>query len=143
MTEPILVAQSKEPIFLLPKMANRHGLIAGATGTGKTVTLQTLAENFSARGVAVFMADVKGDLAGLSQPVPALAFEYLPRALDRVDACVDRLRALDHYVYNWSPGESYRLTSDRWLEGPQLLESLRLARRSGDVYARRVPATSI
>jgi DNA helicase HerA-like ATPase len=68
MAEPILVAQSKEPIFLLPKMANRHGLIAGATGTGKTVTLQTLAENFSARGVAVFMADVKGDLAGLSQP---------------------------------------------------------------------------
>jgi hypothetical protein len=49
-------------------MANRHGLIAGATGTGKTVTLQTLAENFSALGVPVFMADVKGDLAGLSQP---------------------------------------------------------------------------
>ena len=68
MAEPILVAQSKEQIFLLPKMANRHGLIAGATGTGKTVTLQTLAESFSARGVAVFMADVKGDLAGLSQP---------------------------------------------------------------------------
>src|SRR6476659_8086587 len=68
MTEPILVAQSQEPIFLLPKMANRHGLIAGATGTGKTVTLQTLAENFSTRGVAVFMADVKGDLAGMSQP---------------------------------------------------------------------------
>src|SRR5205085_7422549 len=67
MAEPIRVAQSKEPIFLLPKMANRHGLIAGATGTGKTVTLQTLAENFSARGVPVFMADVKGDLAGLSQ----------------------------------------------------------------------------
>src|SRR5437762_11935898 len=66
--EPILVAQSKEPIFLLAKMANRHGLIAGATGTGKTVTLQTLAENFSVRGVPVFMADVKGDLAGLSQP---------------------------------------------------------------------------
>ena len=68
MNEPILIAQSKEQIFLLPKMANRHGLIAGATGTGKTVTLQTLAENFSARGVPVFMADVKGDLAGLSQP---------------------------------------------------------------------------
>jgi uncharacterized protein len=67
MAEPILIAQSKEQIFLLPKMANRHGLIAGATGTGKTVTLQTLAENFSARGVPVFMADVKGDLAGLSQ----------------------------------------------------------------------------
>jgi DNA helicase HerA-like ATPase len=67
MAEPILIAQSKEQIFLLPKMANRHGLIAGATGTGKTVTLQTLAENFSARGVSVFVADVKGDLAGLSQ----------------------------------------------------------------------------
>src|SRR3989442_15574767 len=67
MAEPILVAQSNEPIFLLPKMANRHGLIAGATGTGKTVTLQTLAENFSARGVAVFMADVNGDLAGISK----------------------------------------------------------------------------
>ena len=67
MSEPIFIAQSKEQIFLLPKMANRHGLIAGATGTGKTVTLQTLAENFSARGVPVFMADVKGDLAGLSQ----------------------------------------------------------------------------
>jgi len=67
MNEPIFVAQSDHPIFLLPKMANRHGLVAGATGTGKTVTLQTLAEGFSARGVPVFMADVKGDLAGLSQ----------------------------------------------------------------------------
>src|SRR6266576_4506951 len=68
MTDPILIAKSgKQPIWMLPKMANRHGLIAGATGTGKTVTLQTLAENFSARGVPVFMADVKGDLAGLSQ----------------------------------------------------------------------------
>jgi DNA helicase HerA-like ATPase len=68
MNDPILIAQTgKQPIYLLPKMANRHGLIAGATGTGKTVTLQTLAENFSARGVPVFMADVKGDLAGLSQ----------------------------------------------------------------------------
>ncbi|MDQ6809656.1 MAG: DUF853 domain-containing protein [Verrucomicrobiota bacterium] len=68
MNDPIFIAQGDEPLYLLPKMANRHGLIAGATGTGKTVTLQTLAENFSARGVPVFMADVKGDLAGLSQP---------------------------------------------------------------------------
>src|SRR4029077_8745374 len=68
MADPILVAESKEQIFLLPKMANRHGLIAGATGTGKTGTLQTLAEKFSARGVPFFLADVKGDLAGLSQP---------------------------------------------------------------------------
>src|SRR3954447_17491749 len=67
MTDPIFIAQSKNPIYLLPKLANRHGLIAGATGTGKTVTLQSLAESFSARGVPVFMADVKGDLAGISQ----------------------------------------------------------------------------
>src|SRR5499427_7829001 len=65
--EPILVARNKTDLLLLPQMANRHGLIAGATGTGKTVTLQVLAENFSARGVPVFMADVKGDLAGISQ----------------------------------------------------------------------------
>jgi DNA helicase HerA-like ATPase len=66
---PILIAQSgSTPIHLLPAMANRHGLVAGATGTGKTVTLQALAEGFSAQGVPVFLADVKGDLAGLSQP---------------------------------------------------------------------------
>ena len=67
MTEPLLIAKAKEPLYLLPKMANRHGLIAGATGTGKTVTLQVMAERFSAIGVPVFMADVKGDLAGVSQ----------------------------------------------------------------------------
>jgi DNA helicase HerA-like ATPase len=65
---PILLAKSDSEIFLLPQMANRHGLIAGATGTGKTVTLQLLAESFSAMGVPVFLADVKGDLAGISQP---------------------------------------------------------------------------
>ena len=56
------------PVDLLVGMANRHGLIAGATGTGKTVTLQTLAEGFSRAGVPVFLADVKGDLSGLAQP---------------------------------------------------------------------------
>ena len=55
-------------VCLLPKMANRHGLISGATGTGKTVTLQVLAEGFSRLGVPVFLADVKGDLAGMSLP---------------------------------------------------------------------------
>jgi len=57
-----------EPVYLLPQMANRHGLVAGATGTGKTVTLKVMAEAFSAMGVPVFMADVKGDVAGLSKP---------------------------------------------------------------------------
>ena len=68
MSEPIIFAKGESEVALLPKMANRHGLIAGATGTGKTVTLQTLAEGFSRIGVPVFVADVKGDLAGLSQP---------------------------------------------------------------------------
>ena len=72
MPEPLLVAKSSDksqtPLVILPNMANRHGLIAGATGTGKTVTLQVLAEQFSAIGVPVFMADVKGDLTGISQP---------------------------------------------------------------------------
>ena len=60
------IAQGKSPLVLLPGMANRHGLIAGATGTGKTVSLQVLAETFSRIGVPVFMADVKGDLSGLT-----------------------------------------------------------------------------
>ncbi len=67
MAEPIRIAKSDAFQYILPKMANRHGLIAGATGTGKTVTLQSMAEGFSALGVPVFMADVKGDLAGMSQ----------------------------------------------------------------------------
>jgi hypothetical protein len=69
MAEPILLARHGDiECFLLPGMANRHGLVSGATGTGKTVTLQTLAENFSRQGVPVFMADVKGDLTGITQP---------------------------------------------------------------------------
>jgi DNA helicase HerA-like ATPase len=66
MTEPLTIAKSTHEITLLPALANRHGLITGATGTGKTVTLQVMAERFSAIGVPVFMADVKGDLAGLA-----------------------------------------------------------------------------
>jgi len=68
MPDPILVAKHGDiECALLPALANRHGLITGATGTGKTITLQTLAENFSKIGVPVFMADVKGDLTGISQ----------------------------------------------------------------------------
>jgi DNA helicase HerA-like ATPase len=68
MPEPLLVAKARTGLHLLPQYANRHGLIAGATGTGKTVTLQRIAEGLSRIGVPVFMADVKGDLAGQSQP---------------------------------------------------------------------------
>lgn len=70
MAAPLLIAKTTEQkdLCLLPGMANRHGLITGATGTGKTVTLQKLAESFSAIGVPVFMADVKGDLTGIGEP---------------------------------------------------------------------------
>ena len=74
----IFVGASDADQFLLLKYANRHGLIAGATGTGKTVTLQTIAEGFSAYGVPVFMADVKGDLSGVGQ-----AGGDNPRAVER------------------------------------------------------------
>lgn len=69
MSDPILIAQhGATQCFLRPDKANRHGLITGATGTGKTITLQTMAEGFSSIGVPVFLSDVKGDLTGISQP---------------------------------------------------------------------------
>lgn len=68
MADPILIAKNAQTqSFLLPQFANRHGCITGATGTGKTVTLQVLAESFSRLGIPVFMADVKGDFTGISQ----------------------------------------------------------------------------
>jgi uncharacterized protein len=88
MTTPNLrIAKSLDFLYILPKMANRHGLIAGATGTGKTVTLQSLAEGFSDIGVPVFMADVKGDLSGMSQ---------VGGGNPKVDARVQQLGMTDH-----------------------------------------------
>jgi hypothetical protein len=71
--------------------------------------------------------------------VPALSFEYLPRALEEVQACVTRLIALGPYRFNWSAGESSQLASDRWLDASEVLPALRTPaaqRRPGDVYAR-------
>src|SRR5258708_28925278 len=67
MTEMAMIAKGTDELYLLPGMTNRHGLVAGATGTGKTVTLQVMAEALSSIGVPVFAADVKGDLSGISQ----------------------------------------------------------------------------
>lgn len=73
--EGLYIAHSaKGPISITGKMVNRHGLIAGATGTGKTVTLQVLAESFCQAGIPCFMADMKGDLSGISQPGQSSAF---------------------------------------------------------------------
>ncbi|MBS3917199.1 MAG: DUF853 family protein [Sulfuritalea sp.] len=82
MVQPLVIAKSGElELALLPALANRHGLITGATGTGKTVTLQVLAERLSAIGVPVFMADVKGDLSGL-----AAAGSITPKLKERLQA---------------------------------------------------------
>ncbi len=83
MTAPLLIARTRElTLNLLPALANRHGLITGATGTGKTVTLQKLAESFSAIGVPVFMADVKGDLSGIAKA--GVSSEKLQARLDNI-----------------------------------------------------------
>src|SRR5262245_53390697 len=85
----IFVGKSdKKPEYLTLRLANRHGLVTGATGTGKTVTLQVLAEGFSRAGVPVFAADIKGDLSGVSMPgepkdflvkrAKEMGFEYEP-----------------------------------------------------------------
>ncbi|MCQ2558167.1 MAG: DUF853 domain-containing protein [Oscillospiraceae bacterium] len=78
----ILIGKGENPVYLLPKMANRHGLIAGATGTGKTVTLKVLAEGLSDMGVPVFLADVKGDVSSI-----ASAGEKSAKTLSRLETC--------------------------------------------------------
>lgn len=96
MLNPILIgktppAQKGIEQLILPHMANRHGLITGATGTGKTVTLQKIAESFSKFGVPVFMSDIKGDLSGISQ-----------RGSEQNSKIVDRLKTLGLTNYNFS-----------------------------------------
>jgi DNA helicase HerA-like ATPase len=81
MPETLAIAQATQEICLLPGLANRHGLITGATGTGKTVTLQRIAERFSGIGVPVFLADVKGDLSGMSQ-----AGQMTPKLRERLQS---------------------------------------------------------
>jgi hypothetical protein len=109
----------------------------------ESTTLDCLIERF---GVPAFVKiDVEGSepavLAGLGRPVPALSFEYLPRALQQVEMCLTRLIALGPYQFNWSVGESNHLVSDRWLDASEVLATLRTPaaqRRPGDVYARLV-----
>jgi len=91
--ESVFIGKSEKPECLLLRLANRHGLITGATGTGKTVTLQILSEGFSAHGVPVFCADVKGDVAGLAMPGESKPF--LEERAQKID--------FDDYTYEAFP----------------------------------------
>jgi hypothetical protein len=107
-------------------------------------TLDLLIERF---GKPAFVKmDVEGAeagvLASLSEPIRTLSFEFLPTALDAVEECTRRVRALGAYRFNWSYGESYRLAEPRWITAAELgaaLQTQRAQKRAGDVYARLEP----
>src|SRR5580765_285533 len=119
---PIARSLDGAELALLPSVANRHGLITGATGTGKTVTLQVMAEQFSRIGVPSFMADVKGDLAGI-----AAAGTLSPKMADRLktlglDAPSFRACPVEFWDVYGSSGHPVRATiSDM---GPMLLSRM-------------------
>ena len=118
----VWIATGETPIYLEPSMANRHGLIAGATGTGKTVTLKVLAESFSDMGVPVFLADIKGDLSGMSQI--GHETKHIRRSIDNMN-----IQGFDYTAYPvrfWDVygklGLSVRTTISQM--GPDLLSRL-------------------
>ena len=136
----LLIGVGETPVCLLPRMANRHGLISGATGTGKTITLKVMAESFSALGVPVFLADVKGDLAGCC------------RTGERTEAIDRRLTAmgLDPETFRYQPfpvrfwdvyGEmGHPRAHDRQRDGrAPALPSARSDRRAGGRADHRIP----
>ena len=91
-TGKIWLATGEERVYLDPAKANRHGLIAGATGTGKTVTLKVIAESFSELGVPTFLADIKGDLTGMC--VPGEENKHIRRSIDTMG-----IRGFDYGSY--------------------------------------------
>ena len=99
----ILIGKGEKPVYLEPTMANRHGLIAGATGTGKTITIKVLAESFSEMGVPVFLADIKGDLAGTCKKG-----EESEGVLKRVDKL-----ALDNFDFKSFPVRFYDVFGEK------------------------------
>lgn len=118
----IWIATGGERVYIEPSMTNRHGLIAGATGTGKTVTLKVLAESFSDMGVPVFIADIKGDLTGMCQP--GEENKHIRRSIDTMhidnfNYCSYPVRFFDVYAQNGHPVRT--TVSDM---GPELLSRL-------------------
>ena len=121
-THKIWLATGDRAIYLEPSMANRHGLIAGATGTGKTVTLKVLAESFSDMGVPVFLADIKGDLSGMCQP--GCENKHIRRSIDTMG--IENFEYTDYPVEFWDvygeQGLPVRTTISEM--GPELLGRL-------------------
>ena len=121
-THKIWLATGDRAIYLEPSMANRHGLIAGATGTGKTVTLKVLAESFSDMGVPVFLADIKGDLSGMCEP--GKENKHIRRSIDTMG--IGNFEYTDYPVEFWDvygeQGLPVRTTISEM--GPELLGRL-------------------
>ena len=121
-THKVWLATGENPIYLEPGMANRHGLIAGATGTGKTVTLKVLAESFSDMGVPVFLADIKGDLSGMS--AMGQETKHIRRSIDNMH--------IDNFDYTAYPVRFWDVYGNKGLPvrttisemGPELLSRL-------------------
>ena len=157
MTDALLIAKAADkPIELLPRLANRHGLITGATGTGKTVTLQKLAESFAGIGVPVFMADIKGDLSGVGvagapsdklmqrlaakeqrqkQPVGFQRAETLYHLADRIIGPMQRHR-MDHRILCAGAQIKHRLVRGLRDPGQHFGPEIRV---SAQQYRRRKP----
>ena len=120
-----------QKLFLLPGMTNRHGLITGATGTGKTVTMKVLAESFSDMGVPVFLADVKGDVSGLAEP--GADSENMQKRIDRFD-----LR--ECWNYHGYPVAFWDIFGEkgipvRWELGQSPLKAIRLMPSKGNDFS--------
>lgn len=118
----LLIAKGDNPVYLLPQMANRHGLIAGATGTGKTITLKTLAQSLSDMGVPSFLADVKGDVSGIAiagQPSDKLTERLAALGIDNFSYHACPVRFWDVYG---KKGHPVRTTISEM--GPTLLSRL-------------------
>ena len=121
-THKVWLATGEQPVYLEPSMANRHGLIAGATGTGKTVTLKVLAESFSDMGVPVFLADIKGDLSGMC--VQGKETKHIRRSIDNMH--------IENFDYTAYPGRFWDVYGKKGLPvrttisemGPELLSRL-------------------
>ncbi len=139
---PTVTTLSSDWVASVQNAASFAGVRWSAELCVPVVTLQSLIERY---GVPQFVKiDVEGFeaevLAGLATPLPALSFEYSPAAPSIASECIERLRALGRYRYNWSIGESHELAASAWMEPDEMLRRLAALPRdaaSGDVYAKR------